>query len=480
MAFGGRSSLLSQEQTGSQSQQQKIDPKIILANTLLQLSSLELQQTVEQEVAENPALDLEDEQPCSGCELSPFLCKDCQYSPGGESVSPQFESVADDLEYSYGAVGEPDDERDPLAALQAELTLREHLSGQLRNVASGKLYEIGDYLINYINESGYLVCDPLELTLELDATEDEICEAIRLLQTLDPPGIAARDLHECMLIQMLYLAEEGRGNPIAERIVRDCWDEMTSHKYTRIARRLKVKSDAVSQAIEFIQAKLNPYPATGFRSPWDYSPSDNSMTVRPDVVIHRTSTGYEVEIVANERLSIAINPHYRALYNQLKSMGARKYSEEDRRYIIEAVERAELLMKNLTQRRKTLRSITKCIVEYQHGFLATGAKLFLRPFTRVMVAEMLRMHESTVSRATASKYVQLPSQEVVPFDLFFQNSHSVMDMIAQLMSCEDAGHPMSDQEIADTLAERGHPIARRTVAKYRNALKILPSHDRRR
>jgi RNA polymerase sigma-54 factor len=198
------------------------------------------------------------------------------------------------------------------------------------------------------------------------------------------------------------------------------------------------------------------------------------------VIIRRTSTGYDIELTGNEHLSISVNAQYRAIYNEIRSGHASKYSDEEQKHILSCVDRADLLIRNINQRRKTLRSITKCIVDFQHGFLATGSKLFLRPFTRVKVAEILDMHESTVSRATANKYVQLPSEEVVPFDIFFHASQSQMGMVTQLLENEDSGDPLSDQDVADTLTEQGYPIARRTVAKYRKSLKILPSHNRRR
>lgn len=466
-------------QDQSQQQQQRIDPKIIMANTVLQLSSMELQQAIEQELIENPALETEDEDPCSGCELAPFGCKDC-------SVQQQREVTDHDLslhelEVSFDFASDPiDDEEDPIGRIQSDLTLDEHLRNQLRNNASGRIAEIADYLVNYINESGYLECDLLEITLELDATDEELEEAVQLIQSFDPPGVGARDLRECMAIQLKYLAEEGKGSPTAERIVRTCWDEMIAQKVNRIARRLKVKPEQVRYALKFIRNRLNPYPAAGFRAPWDTNSAETRNAIRPDVIIRRTPTGYEIEIVSNDHLSLAVNPYYRQMHNEMKNGKSKQYSEQDKKHITEYVERADLFIKNLNQRRRTLRTIAKNVVEYHHGFLDTGSKLFLRPLTRVKLAEMVNMHESTVSRATANKYVQLPSQEVVPFDFFFNHSHSLVDMIVQLIEHEDPSHPLSDQEIADVLTERGIPVARRTVVKYREAQKILSSRQRRR
>ena len=464
-----------------QTQQQKIDPKVILANNILQLSGVELQQTVEQELAENPALEQEDEEPCTGCELAPFLCKDCQYSK--QQADQEFvitEQATQEPEYVFDFSSDPDDQNDPMSFIGAEMTLPEHLRDQLRNTVSGKILEIGDYLVNYIDDNGYLKCDLIELTLELEASDQEIAEALVVIQTLDPPGVGARDLRECMQIQLRYLAEEGCGSPIAMRMVQDYWDEIKSRKYNRIARRLKLKPERVTEAVHFIQTRLNPYPAAGFRSPWDSKPNDAKTAVRADVIIHRTPIGYEIEVVTNEHISLTINPYYRQIYNDLRNGKSRTYSSEDRKHIVEYIERAELFIKNINNRRRTLKNITRYIVEYEQGFLETGSRLFLRPLTRVRIAKALGIHESTISRATANKYVQLPNQEVVPFEFFFQAAHSIGDMIASLVGNEDSAHPLSDQEIADTLTEQGYPVARRTVVKYREARKILSSRQRRR
>lgn len=450
-----------------------------MANAMLQLSSMELQQAIEQELVENPALETEDEDPCSGCELAPFGCKDCSVQQQREFSDTDLS--VHDLEVAFDFASDPmDDDEDPIGRIQSDLTLHEHLRNQLRNSSSGHISEIADYLVNYINESGYLECDLLEITLELDATDEELLQAVELIQSLDPPGVGARDLRECMLLQLKYLAEEGAGSSIAERIITNCWDEMLAQKINRISRRLKVKPEQTRYALRFIRSKLNPYPAAGFRPPWNSDGADTKNAVRPDIVIRRTPTGYEIDVVSNERISLAVNPHYRQMYGEMKNGKSKKYSEQDKKHIAEYVERADLFIKNLNQRRRTLRTIAKNVVEYQHGFLDTGSKLFLRPMTRVKLAEQINMHESTISRATANKYVQLPSQEVVPFDFFFNQSHSLTDMIIQLIEHEDPANPLSDQELADILTERGIPVARRTVVKYREAQKILSSRQRRR
>ncbi len=154
-------------------------------------------------------------------------------------------------------------------------------------------------------------------------------------------------------------------------------------------------------------------------------------------------------------------------------------SLDEKKHVVEFVERADLFIKNINQRRRTLRQITRAIVDYQQGYLETSSKAFLRPLTRSRIAKALKIHESTVSRATSNKYVQLPSEEVVDFDFFFDNAASTKDLIEELIANEDKNNPLSDQEIAKILKERGMTIARRTVVKYRESMKILSSRQRR-
>jgi RNA polymerase sigma-54 factor len=197
------------------------------------------------------------------------------------------------------------------------------------------------------------------------------------------------------------------------------------------------------------------------------------------VIIRRTEFGYEVEVLGADPYGLGLNPTYRDAYDQIKT-GNGHHTDDDKKHITEYVERAELFIRNINQRRKTLRLITRCIVDCQTGFLETGSRQFLRPLTRTAIAKMLTIHESTVSRATANKYVQLPNQEVVSFDFFFNGSLSIKDAIEELIQEEDPANPLSDQQITELLQEKGISVARRTIVKYRESQKILSSARRRR
>jgi len=467
-------------QSLKQTLQQKIDPKLIMANTILQLSQMELQQVIEQELAENPALELPEDDPCQGCETPKSLCIDCAFRK--QTIT------SDDVDLSIHEIEQPidftgddeDGENDFISNIEAEVTLQDHLRTQLHGVATAEQFEIGDYLIANIGENGYLECDLEEAAGELQVSTETVEAVLQLIQKLDPPGVGARNLQECLRLQLEQLAEQGQGNEVALAIVRDFWSEMIAGKVGRIARRLKVPLPLVNQALRFIKERLNPYPGNAFRPPWNSKLDNLKSTVRPDVIVRRTPAGYEIEVVTTEQFFLAINAQYRQTYNEIKNGGGKRLSEEEKKHIVEFVERADLFIRNINQRRRTLRQITRAIVEYQQGYLETGSRAFLRPLTRTRIARALKMHESTVSRATSNKYVQLPSEEVVSFDFFFDNSVSVKDLIEELISSEDKSDPLSDQAIAEILQQRGLNVARRTVVKYRGSMKILSSRQRRR
>ena len=457
---------------------QKIDPKLIMANQVLQYTSLELQQAIEQELAENPALEISEEDPCEGCETPKSLCVDCAFRKQTVTSDDTDLSVYE-FETPYDFSADADSEGDFIGSIQAEVTLQDHLRELLRAVAPEESYEIGDYLISSIGDTGYLECSVEDAAKDLEVSEEEVAAVLSIIQSLDPPGVGARDLHECLRIQLDQLAEDGQGNTVASAMVRGYWEDVLGHKYGRIARKLKVPIRAVHDAVDFIKRRLNPYPGNAFRMPWMNKPDNSKATIRPDVIIKRTPTGYEIEVMGNEQFFLAVNSYYRRMYSETRGASGRKVAEDERKHVTEFVERADLFIKNINQRRKTLRTLTQAIVERQQGYLETSSKAFLRPLTRTKLARALQMHESTVSRATANKYVQLPNQDVVSFDFFFDGSISVKDLIGQLIAEEDQHNPLSDQTIAEMLQARGLNVARRTVVKYREAQKILSSRQRR-
>jgi len=469
---------------------QRIDPKLIMANTILQQTSLELVQHIETELLENPALEvLEEPHPCAGDCLDPSSCPYCSQITSKPVYHLPIREVVDlDADYPVEAPVDLDDDFDLMGNIEAEVTLQDHLRALLRAALPEEDYWIGEYLINSLDDNGYLDETVEEIAAELKVEVEDICRVLKIVQTLDPPGVGARDLQECMLIQLQFLRDEVQDNDpaarmidLAARMIRNHYQDVVGRRYSRIARALGVSVEKVKQTMEFVGTRLNPYPASQFRPPWTYKPSNSKSAIRPDVIIRRTETGYEIEVAGTEPFVLGVNPTWREAYDSIKnSRPGSRIPEEEKKHVTEYVERAELFIRNINQRRKTLRMITQCIIDCQQGFLETGSRAYLRGLTRTRVAEMLGIHESTVSRATAKKYVQLPNQEVVPFEIFFNPSLAVKMAIEEIISGEDPAHPLSDQEIAEMLRERGMEIARRTVVKYRESQKILSSTRRRR
>ncbi len=460
---------------------QRIDPRLIVANSILQLSSMELVQLIESELLENPALETSDGEstdPEVGLDRAP---RSAQEVDGAAAEGAGMESGYD---FAYGPDG-GDDEFDRMGNIEAEITLQEHLRCLYRAAVPSEQYAIGEYLIHSLDGRGWLdgalQTIAAEICVPLEAAE----RALAVIQSFDPPGIGARHLQECLLIQLKYLREEsGAAGPgavhmLAERLVRDFFEHVGARRYAKLAREAQISAEAARSALEYIRACCNPFPASQFRPPWNSGPTTDRAAIRPDVLVIRTEFGYDIDVPSIDMASLSVNEMYRKAYNQIKS-GVGSHTERDKRHIAEYVDRAELFLKNLEQRKHTLRLITRCIVDAQIGFLETGSPQFLRPLTRTRVARTLGIHESTVSRATSNKYVQLPNLEVVGFHIFFNSSLSVKDAISEVIQEEDTARPLSDQQIVEKLNEKGITVARRTIVKYREARKIPSSMSRRR
>ncbi len=476
-----------QDHSQRQSQSQRIAPHLIQANTLLQCSTAELIQMIEQEQRENPALD-EGEDDLE-LDIAPEPAED-------KDVDVERQATVDELElarYEFDTV-EPgtlpagDSDFDPLMMARAQTSLAETLLSFLRATSTAPDdIRIAEYLINGLDERGYLQIDEDEACAVLRVPCGAIQSGIARLQACDPPGIGARNLRECLLLQLCALREQSdleRYDAVAEQLVSAHWDALVQRRHARLARRLGVAPARLELAVLFIQRHLTPHPAAQYRQPWEHRPDGQSMTVTPDVVIRRGAIGFEIDVLGFENLGLQINPHYRTLYADIrmgrKDPRAAPLTPDHQKHVVAYVERANLFLKNLQQRRRTIHKIARALVESQQGFLETGQRAFLRPLTRTRLAETVGMHESTISRALLHKYVQLPSQEVVAFDIFFEQAATIKDTVAELVAAENADTPLSDQAIADLLKARGTVVARRTVVKYREELRIPASYLRRR
>jgi RNA polymerase sigma-54 factor len=467
---------LGQEFTANQTL--KVSPRLVAANYILELSSQELQQQINTELSENPALELVETPTCRVCgtELQGSICPRCiQRQKSGSSTTFGAEQ-SNYSSYEDGADlrnrGAPDDEDfDPLTRVASEQTLAEKLLMDMGAALPEEDMTIAEYLVGSLDEKGYLAVKLDDVAYELDVSLDRVRAVLRVLQAQEPVGIGARNLRECLALQIAHLEERGLSQPHALEIVTQFLTELGEHKFGRIAHELKISHQEVEEVWEFVKSKLNPHPAHGFSSTNASDRDTRAMYIIPDVVISKGVDEFEVEVVESRRFVLRINPMYTRLSADLHRSGA-SMNPDEKRHVQQYVGRAKLFIANINQRRQTLFNITRCLVDQQREYLEHGVR-HLRPLSRAAVAQELGVHESTVSRATASKYVMLPNGEVIPYAHFFTPSLSVKDIMKEVI--EKEGKPLTDSEIVERLKDKGIHIARRTVAKYRMQLAILPS-----
>jgi RNA polymerase sigma-54 factor len=356
--------------------------------------------------------------------------------------------------------------------LTRKASLEDHLMWQLRLSSLGDTDQrIGATIIYNLSDDGYLETPIAELAAQLEAAPADVERVLKRLQRFDPPGVAARDLRECLLIQLRNLGME---ESLAARIVADHLDMLEKHRYAEIAKVLRIDLDMVGQATRTIAA-LEPKPGR------DYG-GQEPIYVVPDVFIQKVGTDFQVSLNedAVPRLRLA------SYYQRVLRDGA--VTEETREYLQERLRSARWLVKSIYQRQQTIFKVARSIVKFQREFFEHGVSR-LKPLVLKDVADDIGMHESTISRATANKYAHTP-QGIFELKFFFTSgvkatggedvsAETVKEKIRAMVAGEGSDGPLSDQTIADRLCAESINIARRTVAKYRQALGILPSARRK-
>jgi|TARA_B100000959_G_scaffold271675_1_gene320070 RNA polymerase sigma-54 factor len=358
-------------------------------------------------------------------------------------------------------------------SIVSEISLQEHLLGQLKlaDASEGELAAV-EYLIGSLDENGFLGSPLPDLSLASELPLKDVQEALSILRSFDPAGIGAHDLQDCLLLQ---LSLRGQGDSVAATIIRDHFQFLIRRRVPELSRKLSLTTDAVHKAIEEI-AELDPAPGRRFAA-------DQNQTVAPDARIEKV--GGEWTITLNDEFipRLRINRAYKDL------MAKGKLSPKEKDYIKNQIRSGKFLIGSIEQRQRTIERITRTILDFQGGFFEDGIGS-LKPLTMATVAKEIDVHETTVSRAIAHKYLDTP-HGLFEFKYFFTPGYegadgklvsntSVKELIAELISEEDDSKPLSDRKIVDVLKERNIKIARRTVAKYREELGILPTNLRRR
>jgi len=438
-------------------QQLVLTPQLQQAIKLLQLNRLELEAAIEEELNTNPMLEVEEEPP--------------REDQGGEPEGVPWSGT-------YLAPRRPSRRKDPFEEgpsledlAKKETTLQEHLLWQLKMSAlDEKASRIGSFLIGNIDEDGYLRISLEEVSQRLGCPVEEVEDVLRVIQGFDPPGVGARDLRECLLIQ---IRQREDANPALYRIVADAFDELLKGDFRSVAEKVGLETEEVLSALEVLRT-LDTRPGRAFAP-------DASIYVVPDVIIYKKGDDYEV-ILNDEGLPrLRLSTQYQRLLKEGADEGCRSYLRQK-------LKEAQWFLRGLEQRQRTLERITRSIIKFQREFLDKGIE-YLKPMVLRDVAEDTGLHESTVSRAIAGKYAWTP-RGLFELKFFFSSkvgdglvemsSTKVKKLIEDLIAEEDRRKPLSDQEIARILKERyGLHIARRTVTKYREALGIPSSKDRK-
>jgi RNA polymerase sigma-54 factor len=460
-----------------------VSPQLVLANELLQFSSLELEQAIARELAENPALELCEVRECPHCgaQMDNGACSSCGFAEA-EIEEPLVRRDDDGplSDYVVPEQGTAEDWEDPIARLAARTTLADHLLWQARlNLPTAEV-PIARYLIESLDDRGFLGCDLDDVASALSVRRESVDKVLSTVQLLGPVGIAARDARECLLIQLEYLRRDDVEQSVAELLLREHWEVLGRCSLSRVAREAGVSVEEVREALRFVRENLNPFPAYVFwASRRDSLSEGEAEYLRPDVIIRESRSpdkDYEIELPKARRAGLRVSASCRQTLDELGA-GSDTSSQQEWEHWEAYRARARLFVRSIEQRWQTLYELMCCLVAYQRDFLVHGEG-HLKPLTRARVAEMMDVHESTVCRAVAGKYALLPCGSLVPLAKFFDSAAPIKRMIEELVDRETQA--LSDQTIAEILCERGYDVARRTVAKYRNALEILPSSLRRR
>jgi RNA polymerase sigma-54 factor len=464
------------------SQRLVMTPSLQQAIKMLQMTRLELSEAVNQEVIENPVLEDAAEEDETAAAATPTA--ETETAPAPEAPEPQkdaFEEIdyesyfQDYMDSGYNPRQFEEREEIPLENTLAEQPdLSEYLTWQLgMSAAKGPVSEVGKFLIGNIDEDGYLQVSREEIEGAGSWSAADVEAALQIVRGFDPPGIAAYDLPDCLRRQVEALGIE---NELLDRILTTHWKLFLNRQFAALAKELNVPM-AELQTVLTIVKNLETKPGRRYAS-------DRTVYVQPDVVVRKVDGEYIVILDEDglPRLRIS-NSYRRMLHSENGSLGA-----EAKEYLKERMRSAVWLIKSLDQRQRTIYKVAESIVAHQKEFLDRGIE-FLRPLVLRDVANDIGMHESTVSRVVSNKYMQTP-RGILPMKYFFHtgidssegedvSSLSIKNKISKMISDEDPRKPLSDAKLMQRLRAEGIQIARRTVAKYREELRLASSSQRK-
>lgn len=426
-----------------QTQKLALTPQMEQSLSVLQMGTEELNQCIEEEVLSNPMLDYAKEPEKKEVRRSQ-----------GEGIGYYSRRKTEDIDYqSYiNAIADEKSEDTELA---------EYLRMQLyTKKISPRRQKIGEYLIECLEESGYLKMDMDELAKGIGLSKEELEREIRFMQTLEPCGVFARDLRECLLLQ---LQGEEQMQRQARLLIEKYLDEIAQNKIPQISKQTGLTTAEITKTIQYIKEELEPVPGRG------YGCANRNEYIYPDITVKEDEKGYRIILNKEKVHTLELNREYLPMLGQV-------HSSEENKYLKEQYQKAKILLQNIGKREETLAAVAEAIVDWQREFFEKG-KASLKPMNLLDIAQELDVHESTVSRAVRDKYLEC-RWGIFELKYFFSNKTSdgnncnVLTCIQEIIRSENKQKPLSDAKIAEQLEKEGIRISRRTVTKYREQMQI--------
>ena len=467
-------------------------PSLQQAIKLLQMTRMELDTLLTQELVENPVLEessdiTEEEAVAPQQEEAPEPVNGNEIDHGESMENIDLDAYFGDYWEGSGSSSMMEEREEPPIenSLSREPDLYDHLLWQLHMAeVTPRMREIAELIIGNLNPDGFLVATPEEIREmgdqegeDRDYTMEEVLEALAIVRAFDPPGIACHDLPESLLLQMDILGVEDAVGALARRMVAEAWDLFLRRQFPAVAKKLGVELAELEEALELIRT-LETHPGRKFST-------DRPHYIEPDVFVRRVGDEYVIQLNDDGLPRLRVSRAYRRMLQTMRSEGRQSEAQQ---FIKDKIRSAVWLIKSLDQRQRTIYKVAASIIRQQREFLDKGID-HLRPMVLRDVAEDIGMHESTVSRVVSNKYMHT-HRGLFPMKFFFHSgidreygdnisSLTVKRKIEQLIQAEDPKHPLSDSELMRILNREGIQIARRTVAKYRDELNIPSSTDRK-
>ncbi|ABB63374.1 RNA polymerase factor sigma-54 [Escherichia coli] len=465
------------------SQQLAMTPQLQQAIRLLQLSTLELQQELQQALESNPLLEQIDTHE----EIDTRETQDSETLDTADALEQKEMPEELPLDASWdtiytagtpsGTSGDYIDDELPVYQGETTQTLQDYLMWQVELTPfSDTDRAIATSIVDAVDDTGYLTV-PLEDILESMGDEeidiDEVEAVLKRIQRFDPVGVAAKDLRDCLLIQLSQFDKTTPWLEEARLIISDHLDLLANHDFRTLMRVTRLKEDVLKEAVNLIQS-LDPRPGQSIQT-------DEPEYVIPDVLVRKHNGHWTVELNSDSIPRLQINQHYASMCNNARNDG-------DSQFIRSNLQDAKWLIKSLESRNDTLLRVSRCIVEQQQAFFEQGEE-YMKPMVLADIAQAVEMHESTISRVTTQKYLHSP-RGIFELKYFFSShvntegggeasSTAIRALVKKLIAAENPAKPLSDSKLTSLLSEQGIMVARRTVAKYRESLSIPPSNQRK-